>query len=395
MALVRPAARRFRYLPTRVSAESADAAWAGRAGGPPRVARVREGGRPTPPHAGMGRPAVHPARRRDGCPRSPRRAGTRAGFARAPPAPGRPYQRLPPVGRGGARVLDRVRRVLGRDDARPAAARAPRRRLRADAPADRHADRPGDPRRNVPPGRSLAGGRRDPRPRGRRLAPAHVRPKGVRYGHGSPVLRGRADALPREGGIMSLDHEAQAKERAREYFRTKGTQLPVPVIRERIADAVRALDEFLAPLSAEQAARATVPGEWTIHEIVDHLIETYRPGLDELWCLLAGRRPPGEPIPAGLQSKAPLLRPWPWLRDELRRVHAEVLNTLDAVPPDFRTDAKAPLVMVVNVKDAQEKTTPLTWVEDLDWKSYAIVSWRLHAIDHLNHARKVLAAAGT
>ena len=194
---------------------------------------------------------------------------------------------------------------------------------------------------------------------------------------------------------MSLDHEAQAKEKAREYFRTKGTQLPAPVIRERIADAVRALDEFLAPLSAEQAARATVPGEWTIHEIVDHLIETYRPGLDELWCLLAGRRPPGEPIPAGLQSKAPLLRPWPWLRDELRRVHAEVLNTLDAVPPDFRTDAKAPLVMVVNVKDAQEKTTPLTWVEDLDWKSYAIVSWRLHAIDHLNQARKVLAAAGT
>ena len=194
---------------------------------------------------------------------------------------------------------------------------------------------------------------------------------------------------------MSLDHEAQAKEKAREYFRTKGTQLPAPVIRERIADAVRALDEFLAPLSAEQAARATVPGEWTIHEIVDHLIETYRPGLDELWCLLAGRRPPGEPIPAGLQSKAPLLRPWPWLLDELRRVHAEVLNTLDAVPPDFRTDAKAPLVMVVNVKDAQEKTTPLTWVEDLDWKSYAIVSWRLHAIDHLNQARKVLAAAGT
>ena len=193
---------------------------------------------------------------------------------------------------------------------------------------------------------------------------------------------------------MSLDHEAQAKEKAREYFRTKGTQLPAPVIRERIADAVRALDEFLAPLSAEQAAGATVPGEWTIHEIVDHLIETYRPGLDELWCLLAGRRPPGEPIPAGLQSKAPLLRPWPWLRDELRRVHAEVLKTLDAVPPDFKTDAKAPLVMVVNVKDAQEKTTPLTWVEDLDWKSYAIVSWRLHAIDHLKQARKVLGPMG-
>jgi hypothetical protein len=31
-------------------------------------------------------------------------------------------------------------------------------------------------------------------------------------------------------------------------------------------------------------------------------------------------------------------------------------------------------------------------VEELDWKAYAIV-WRLHVLDHLNQARKVLAAA--
>src|SRR3989441_9116390 len=193
---------------------------------------------------------------------------------------------------------------------------------------------------------------------------------------------------------MSSEAEAKAKEKAREYFRTKATELPLPVILERIADAVRAFEEFVLPLSAAQAARRSIPGQWTIHEVVDHVVETYRPGLDELWCLLAGQRPPGVPIPAGLRSKAPLLRPWPWLLDELRRVHAEVLKTLDAVPPDFQTDAKAPLVMVVNVKDAQEKTTPLTWVEDLDWKSYAIVSWRLHGIDHLNQARKVLGPMG-
>ena len=30
-------------------------------------------------------------------------------------------------------------------------------------------------------------------------------------------------------------------------------------------------------------------------------------------------------------------------------------------------------------------------VEDLEWKAYAI-TWRLHAIDHLHQARKVLAA---
>ena len=127
---------------------------------------------------------------------------------------------------------------------------------------------------------------------------------------------------------------------------------------------------------------------------MDHLVETYRPGLDELWCLLAGRRPPGEPIPASLQSRAPLLRPWSWLLGELRGLHGEVLRTLGAVAADYTTDARAPLVMVVNVKDARGATRPLTWVEELDWKAYAIVSWRLHAIDHLHQARKVLAAAG-
>jgi len=193
---------------------------------------------------------------------------------------------------------------------------------------------------------------------------------------------------------MNGELERQAKEKAREYFRTKATPLPVSEVRARIAEPLRACDELLTPLSAGQAACATIPAEWTVHEIVDHLVETYRPGLDELWCLLAGRRPPGEPIPASLQSRAPLLRPWSWLLGELRGLHGEVLRTLGAVAADYTTDARAPLVMVVNVKDAQGRTTPLEWVEDLDWKSYAIVSWRLHAIDHLNQARKILAAAG-
>jgi hypothetical protein len=130
-----------------------------------------------------------------------------------------------------------------------------------------------------------------------------------------------------------------------------------------------------------------------VQEIADHLLETYRPGVDELRCLLAGERPPGEPIPASLQSKAPLLRPWPWLLDELRREHATVLDLLAAVPSSFVTDARAPTVMVVNVTGADGVARPLHWVEALEWKAYALVSWRLHAIDHLNQARKVLAAA--
>ncbi len=190
---------------------------------------------------------------------------------------------------------------------------------------------------------------------------------------------------------MKPEVVAEAKAKAREYFRTRGSLAPAASIRERIADAFGTLEAFLESISPAIAARAGVPGEWTIQEIVDHLVETHRPGLDELWCLLAGRRPPGEPIPASLQSKSPLHRPWPWLRAELDRIHGEILRTLDAAPADYATDARAPIVMVVNVADENGQVVPVHWVEDLDWKAYAIV-WRLHVIDHLKQARKVHAA---
>jgi len=66
-------------------------------------------------------------------------------------------------------------------------------------------------------------------------------------------------------------------------------------------------------------------------------------------------------------------------------------RTLAAVHPEFTTDARAPLVMVVNVTDEHGTVVPLHWIEDLDWKAYAI-TWRLHAIDHLRQAKRVLAA---
>jgi DinB family protein len=190
---------------------------------------------------------------------------------------------------------------------------------------------------------------------------------------------------------MKPDVVAQAKAKARAYFKAKGTLVPAATIHERLSDAFGALDAFLEPIPAAAAARAPLPGEWSVQEVVDHLIETHRPGLDELWCLLAGRRPPGGAIPASLQSKAPLLRPWPWLREELARVHAEILRTLAAAPSDFVTDARAPLVMVVNVTDERGHIVPLQWVEELDWKAYAI-TWRLHVIDHLKQAKNVHAA---
>jgi hypothetical protein len=186
--------------------------------------------------------------------------------------------------------------------------------------------------------------------------------------------------------------QADARQKALDYFRTRGTQAPAAEIRERVGATFGALDALLAAITPAQARRPAPPGEWTVQEIVDHLVETHRPGVDELRCLLAGQRPPGEPIPASLRSKAPLLRPWPWLLAELARVHRDILALLSAVPDDFETAARAPLVMVVNAAGADGTVAPLHWVEDLDWKSYATV-WHLHVLDHVKQARKVLGSA--
>jgi hypothetical protein len=187
-----------------------------------------------------------------------------------------------------------------------------------------------------------------------------------------------------------MSAEAQARDRARAYVQGKSALTPAEV-REQIQKAFDALEAVLTAVHPDRAVMRPLAGEWSLSEIVDHLVETYRPGVDELRCVLAGHRPPGEPIPAGLQSKAPLLRPWAWLLDELRRTHRDVVDLIAAVPPSFATDARAPIVMVVNVTE-DGTTRPLQWVEELDWKAYALVSWRLHAIDHMKQARKVLAA---
>jgi hypothetical protein len=181
--------------------------------------------------------------------------------------------------------------------------------------------------------------------------------------------------------------ETEARERALAYFESKASLTPSAVA-EQIAAAFDSLESVLAEVDGARAAVRAAPEEWSAQEVLDHLVETFRPGVDELRCVLAGLRPPGEPIPAALISKAPTLRPWSWLLDEVARTKRDVLDLVRGVSPGFTTAARAPIVMVVNVPGR----APLHWVEDLEWKAYAIVSWRLHTIDHLKQIKKSLGA---
>jgi hypothetical protein len=176
--------------------------------------------------------------------------------------------------------------------------------------------------------------------------------------------------------------------KAKEYLDQQGSRRSAAQLRERVAAAFTAIEEFLDGVSGSEARTRGVAGEWTIQEVVDHLVETHRPSVVELRDLLADRRPVHGPIPASLQSPDPMSRPWPDLLDALKRVQAEAVKVL-AAAPDHPTDARAEVVMVINVKRPDGSEEPLHWIEELDWKAYAIV-FRLHVLDHLNQAKKVL-----
>jgi len=187
---------------------------------------------------------------------------------------------------------------------------------------------------------------------------------------------------------MTLRPE-QAK--AKEYLDQQGSRRSAAQIRERVAAAFTAIEELLDGVSESEARGRGLAGEWSVQEIVDHLVETHEPSVVELRELLAGRSPADGPIPASLQSPDPFSRRWSDLRDALKRVQAQAVEVL-AAAPDSPTDARAAVVMVINVKRADGGEEPLHWIEELDWKAYAII-FRLHVLDHLNQAKKVLRAA--
>ena len=137
--------------------------------------------------------------------------------------------------------------------------------------------------------------------------------------------------------------------KAKAYLLEKGTQSPVAQIRERVADAFAALDGLLDGVTESQARRAPGAGEWSVLEILDHLVETHPLALEEMRALLENRHSPVSPIPAGLQSADPAARRWEDLRGELRRLHAEVLDVL-AKAPDRMTAVRAPIIMVINTR---------------------------------------------
>jgi hypothetical protein len=170
------------------------------------------------------------------------------------------------------------------------------------------------------------------------------------------------------------------------HIRSRGTEADPAAVHQKLAAAYTQFDGLLAGLGAEAATAVPAPGEWSVRDVADHLLESERAGLDELRCLVAGEAPPGLPIPASLRSKTPHHRPWPWLVAELSRTHADILATVASGPAPAPGEPTAPGVFWAEVAGE-----PVEWIEELDWRAYAAVL-RVHTLEHLAQVRAILAA---
>jgi hypothetical protein len=177
--------------------------------------------------------------------------------------------------------------------------------------------------------------------------------------------------------------------RALDYLRRKGTEAPAETIRQQVAESLAKLEA--AAMAVPVALRQKVPGagRWSVHEILDHLVESHRPAVDQLRSLLEGRTPETPAIQASLQSANPLARPWGELVAELEGIHRSFLDLLATATDGHSLDVRAPIAVVIKVQRPDGSVEPVTWEERLDWKAF-IQGLRVHSLQHLEQIARTI-----
>src|SRR5262249_49464262 len=146
-----------------------------------------------------------------------------------------------------------------------------------------------------------------------------------------------------------------------DYLRRKGTEAPVARLLAGLRATFQRVEQTVERVPAPMRARRPQPAAWSVHEVVDHLVETHRPAITELRALCAGISPVGPPIPARLTSAAPLSRPWDALVTDLKRVHADILAIVEG-GGGASLQPTAAFVMVVKA-GGESGPEVLEWIE--------------------------------
>ena len=97
--------------------------------------------------------------------------------------------------------------------------------------------------------------------------------------------------------------------RALDYLRRKGTEASPARLREQVAVAFAELEALLAETPAPLRAVRPSPTRWSVQEVLDHLVLSHRPAVEQLRSLVAGARPASPAIPPSLHSEHAAERP--------------------------------------------------------------------------------------
>jgi len=169
--------------------------------------------------------------------------------------------------------------------------------------------------------------------------------------------------------------------RALAYLKRKGTDAPIELLRQRIADAFADFEKMIASVPPSLHRRSLAPGRWSAQEVVDHLIQSHRPAIAQLEALLKGLTPESGALPASLQSTDPLSRNWDELVAELKHIHASLISLLDDASDSCSLEVRVPVTMVMKADDPLGPQDRVQWEEQLDWKAFA-QTLRVHTIEH-------------
>jgi hypothetical protein len=175
-----------------------------------------------------------------------------------------------------------------------------------------------------------------------------------------------------------------------EYLRRKGTEAPASRLASGLRSTFQKFEQAVERVPETLRIVRPDTASWSVHEIVDHLVESHRPAVVELRELCAGISPAGGPIPAHLTSSHPFERPWAALVDDLKDIHAQILELAIDAGDETPTAATAAFVMVVKVPGPSGPEV-LEWIEALDWKAY-VQAIRVHTYQHAAQVERTVVA---
>lgn len=164
-------------------------------------------------------------------------------------------------------------------------------------------------------------------------------------------------------------------ERVRSYIQHQGTKSPA-AIADLVAGGQAKLLAAIDSVSDEQAARQPAEGEWSLRDLMLHVVAA-----EGSVAGMIARLASGDPLPAAAPERAIGMQrvddgaTFTALLAELRNVNQRTLEAVRAIPdaPDLETKPLHPFFGPLHVRE---------------WAAFQ----RIHDEDHAQHALKILAA---